>query len=482
MTLQREPKLRLRRALAVLLASGIAAAAVGCDAVRLDPPIRVATGVTSHVLCSETFVAGLDSDQVFAETIRPTPGIGLVDWALKYEVDRSRRQVVATVAGGFESRAIYRDGLGCLVVRGEEPLDHLQPNDIPPPTPPLLPAIAGHDVVEPRDARMRTVLDRAFAEPDHPPYRQTKAVVVVHHGRVIAERYASGYGVDTPLLGWSATKTVINAMIGVLVRQGKLSVDAPAPVAAWQEPGDPRHAITIGELMRHTSGLDLDETDSGFDPSTRIQFLERDTAKFAEAAGLEAEPGTTWNYTDGNYVILSRIIRDAVGGHAADVLRFLHAEIFDPLGIRGATLEFDAVGTPMGATYMLAPARDWARLGLLYLDDGVAGEKRILPEGWVRYSSTPTLDSNYGAGLWTNRGTSDDIRRYVGLGMPRDSFFFNGVYGQYVVVVPSADLVIARFGVTQDWPDFDVAGTARLVADAVRAIAEDSSGGDSSNR
>jgi CubicO group peptidase (beta-lactamase class C family) len=329
---------------------------------------------------------------------------------------------------------------------------------------------------------MRTVLDRAFAEPDHPPYRQTKAVVVVHHGRVIAERYASGYGVDTPLLGWSATKTVINAMIGVLVRQGKLSVDAPAPVAAWQEPGDPRHAITIGELMRHTSGLDLDETDSGFDPSTRIQFLERDTAKFAEAAGLEAEPGTTWNYTDGNYVILSRIIRDAVGGHAADVLRFLHAEIFDPLGIRGATLEFDAVGTPMGATYMLAPARDWARLGLLYLDDGVAGEKRILPEGWVRYSSTPTLDSNYGAGLWTNRGTSDDIRRYVGLGMPRDSFFFNGVYGQYVVVVPSADLVIARFGVTQDWPDFDVAGTARLVADAVRAIAEDSSGGDSSNR
>jgi CubicO group peptidase (beta-lactamase class C family) len=454
---------------AVAMLTGV----VGCDALRLDRPIRVATGVTSHVLCSETFVAGLDPDQVFKETIEPTPGIDLVDWALRYDVDRTRREVKATVAGGFEGRAIYRDGLGCLVVNGAEPADDFHPGDVPPPAPPLLPAIAADAVVEPANDRLRAALDRAFAEPDRRPVRQTKAVVVIHDGRIVAERYAPGYGVDTPLLGWSATKTVVNAMIGVLVREGKLSVEEPAPVAPWQVPGDPRRAITIDELMRHTSGLALDETDSGFDPSTRLQFLERDTAGFAEAAGLEAKPGTTWNYTDGNYVILSRIVRDAVGGHQADVLRFLHRELFDPLGIRNATLEFDAVGTPMGATYMLAPARDWAKLGLLYLDDGVVAGKRILPEGWVRYSSTPTLDSNYGAGLWTNLGTSAAAHEYVSFGMPRDSFFVNGVYGQYVIVAPAAHLVVARFGVTQDWSDFDAKGTARLVAEVVAALGEE---------
>jgi CubicO group peptidase (beta-lactamase class C family) len=474
---------RARRPVIALLAFAAAAGVVGCDALRLDRPIRVATGVTSHVLCSETFVAGLDPDAVYAETVRPTPGIGLVNWALHYDVDRARREVRTTVAGGFESRAIYRDGLGCLVVRGAEPDDPPLPVEATrprPDVPPLLPAIAGPRVVEPADVQLRAALDRAFAEPAEPLYRQTKAIVVVHDGRIVAERYAPGYGIDTPILGWSATKTFINALIGILVRDGKLSVYAPAPVAAWSAPDDPRHAITIDELLRHTSGLALDETDSGFDPSTRIQFLERDTAGFAESAGLQDTPGKTWNYTDGNYVILSHIVRDAVGGHAADVVRFLRRELYEPLGIGAATLEFDAVGTPMGATYMLASARDWTRLGMLYLADGVVGGKRILPEGWVNYASTPTLDSNYGAGLWTNRGTSEAVQEYVRLGMPPDSFFVNGVYGQYVVVVPAAHLVVARFGVTQDWPNFDVAGVARLVAAVVAAVGEKSSPGDTS--
>ena len=316
----------------------------------------------------------------------------------------------------------------------------------------------------------------AFAEPDRPPYRWTTAVVVVHDGHVIAERYAPGYGIDTPLLGYSATKSVTSALVGILVRQGRLAVEQPAPVAAWSDANDPRRGITVDQLLRMTSGLALDETQSPFNPVARMLYLERDMAGFAESAGLEAKPGSTWNYTSGNTLVLSRIIRDAAGGHAADVLRFAHRELFDPLGMRNVTLEIDATGTPVGSTYMLAPARAWARLGMLYLNDGVVGGRQILPEGWVRYSSTPTLETGYGAGFWTNRVTGNIPWSSVPWsipGAPRDAFFARGLLGQYVVVIPSERLVVARFGVSHG-PGADIEGVGHLIADVIGALSDHS--------
>ena len=243
---------------------------------------------------------------------------------------------------------------------------------------------------------------------------------MLHDGRVVAERYAPGYGIDTPLLGWSMTKSVINALVGILVRQGRLSVAGPAPVPAWRDPSDPRHAITVEQLMRMTSGLALDETNTGFDPSSRMLSTEPDMAGFAESASLQAPPGTRYHYSSPSTLILSRIVRDAVGGRAEDVRRFAARELFAPLGMRGVTLEFDAAGTPVGSSYMYATARDWARFGLLYANDGVAGGRRILPEGWVGYSASPTPGSRdgYGAGFFTNRGrervrTSPRARRHA---------------------------------------------------------------------
>jgi CubicO group peptidase (beta-lactamase class C family) len=201
-----------------------------------------------------------------------------------------------------------------------------------------------------------------------------------------------------------------------------------------------------------------------------MKFMESDMATFAESAGVETAPGSAWNYHDGNYLILSRLIRDAVGGTPGDFLRFAQIELFGPLGMRHVTIEFDGAGTPEGSTQMLASARDWARFGLLYLNDGIAGGKRILPEGFVNYSASPTPGAfvGYGAGFWTNRDNSFGARYRIEHGWPRDAFFAKGSIGQYVIVIPSQHLVIARFGRTVNWP-LDADGVSRLVSDVVAA-------------
>jgi CubicO group peptidase (beta-lactamase class C family) len=473
-----------RVALAVLLLV-VAGLAIATAVFRPDKAVRVATGLVSHTLCSETFVAGLDPDQTFAETVRTMPGIRLLVPWLHYRVDRPAREVRTTLGGRFEMRAVYHDGVGCTVAL---PAPAGPATSLPSPaaaaTPAAAPAsaagapgagpdIAGPAVVEPASEPLRAALDRVFAEPAGGPVRGTKAVVVVHDGRVVAERYAPGYGLDTPMLSWSMNKSVVNALVGILVRQGRLAVGAPAPVPAWRDPSDPRHAITVEQLMRMTSGLALDETNTGFDPSSRMLFTEPDMAGFAEAAALAAPPGTRYHYSSPSTLILSRIIRDAVGGRAEDVRRFAERELFAPLGMRGVTLEFDATGTQVGSTYMYATARDWARFGLLYAAEGVAGGRRILPQGWVDYSASPTAGSpdGYAAGFFTNRGESEFARLRVRGGMPADSFFASGTQGQRIVVAPARRLVVVRLGRSQDWETFDIRGVIRLVADVDRAVA-----------
>jgi CubicO group peptidase (beta-lactamase class C family) len=268
---------------------------------------------------------------------------------------------------------------------------------------------------------------------------------------------------------------MISALTGILVRQGRLAVNEPAPVAAWQSPDDPHHAITIDQLLRHTSGLAMGSSlnaslASAIAPVNQMKYIAHDMAAFAESAELESVPGSAWNYHDGNFIILSRLIRNAAGGHAADVLRFARSELFGPLGMRNVTLEFDAAGTPEGSSQMLASARDWARFGMLYLNDGVAGGKRILPEGWVSYSASPTPNAwvGYGAGFWTNRGDSFGAKYRIEHGWPRDAFFAKGTIGQYVIVIPSERLVIVRLGRSPNWPP-ESDGVFDLVCDVVAA-------------
>ena len=283
--------------------------------------LRVATGTTAHDLCSETFVSGLDPRRTFAESLAPRPGYRLVArgcastsiatgtrfeprfWAPSRAARCSDR---AGARACLWRRAASRPAAGAAARAASAPAEAAEP------------ALA-----EASDPRLKAALDAAFAEPEQAPHRWTKAIVVVHEGRIVAERYAPGYGVDTPILGFSMDKSVTNALVGILVRQGRLAVlAAPAPIAAWQAPGDPRAAITIEEPMRMTSGLDLDENGSGFDPSNIMLYTEPDMAGYAEGARLIAVPGRRWSYSSASTQILARIVRDAVGGSGEAVQRF----------------------------------------------------------------------------------------------------------------------------------------------------------------
>jgi len=463
-----------RRNLFLILAASTALSALAFSAARARDVPKVATGFVANVICTETFVSGLDPARVFAETTSAMPGTGLISWALDYRVDRMRKDVTVTLFGLGKSHAVYRgEGLGCYLDHGGAVADiSLPPADVKP----LLSEIAGSAIVAPPSPQLAAALDRAFAEPDKPTPRNTRAIVVMKDGRVIAERYADGIGIDTPLLGFSATKSVMSALAGILVRKGALKLHEPVPIAAWQGPDDPRRAITLDHLLRHTAGLALGSSlqaslASALEPVNRMKFMESDMAAYAESMPLQTAPGTAWNYHDGNTVILAHLIRQAAGGSADDMMRFARQELFGPLGMRHVALELDASGNAEGSSQMLASARDWARFGQLYLNDGVAGGKRILPEGWVKYSAaqTPGAWVGMGAGFWTNAGDSFGADYRTVRGVPRDTFFAKGTIGQYVMIVPSEKLVIVRLGRSPNWPG-EADGVFQLVADVIAAM------------
>jgi CubicO group peptidase (beta-lactamase class C family) len=376
---------------------------------------------------------------------------------------------------GFKSKAIYRKGLGCtlLAQKSEQELRNQRPDlPLPPPnTPDSLSwpsgnRLSGQTIQGVNYPRLNEVVDSAFLElnPKKPLY--THAIVIVFGGQFISEKYASGFGKDSRLMGWSMTKSVINALIGILVRQGKLKIEDPAPIAEWKN--DDRKKITLNHLLRASSGLTWSE--SYFVPGHfHNMFIHSDDkGGYAASQKLRYPPDEVFEYSSGTTNILSKIIRQTVG--EKDYYRFACDQLFYKIGMNKALLEPDASGTFVGSSYGYASARDWARFGLLYLNDGVWQGERILPEGWVTYSTTPApaaLLGQYGAQWWLNAGEKGNAshRRYPDV--PSDAFEAEGFEEQHVLVVPSKKLVVVRLGVTHGRLDFN-----KFVAKVIRALPE----------
>ncbi len=423
-------------------------ASAGCTSTAPGRGLKVATAGVSQTLCSAVFVSGRDVDQAYREEMQPQGGMWMLDWGLHYELDRPRREVRTEVFGAYASRSVYRDGMGCLLDNGVIPAATVA---MARPVQPLLPEIAGPQPVTAADPRLKAAVDAAF----DPSWQATKAVVVLHRGRVIAERYAPDVSMDTAWHAHSISKSATHAMVGILALQGKLD---PKPL----EP-----------ILRMTEGKARFRGYNGFDDATRMWSLEPDMAAYAESRPQEVPPGTRWDYTDPGYQRVSKAIRDAVGGTAADVQRFAQAELFGPLGMRSVVMEFDAAGTPVGASHFYGTARDWSKLGLLYLNDGAVGGERLLPLNWARRAATQTLDTGYGAGFWLNVPATS--RHPLGFpwglpGAPADAYFGYGYLGQYLIIVPSQQLVIVRFGLTHE------AGGGRVQAGRLVAGVIDSLG------
>ena len=289
---------------------------------------------------------------------------------------------------------------------------------------------------------------------DDGPLAETFAVLVVHRGRIVAERYQGALEhfdrpptpvtADTPLLSWSMAKSVLHAVVGLLVGEGKLDLDTPAAVPEWADRGDPRRAVTLRQLLAMRDGLDFveDYVDDGVSDVIEMLFGrgQADMAHFAADRPLAAAPGTRFNYSSGTSNIISGVVARTVGP-GEHYARFLHGRLFGPLGMASADPEFDEAGTWVASSYLRTTARDYARFGLLYLRDGMWDGIRLLPAGWVDEARTwvsedPEDASPYGAHWW---GVAGDT-----LG----TFRASGYEGQSITLCPALDLMVVRLGKT----------------------------------
>lgn len=432
----------------------LAALAAACAAVwgfqRLKRVAAVGCSYKAKILASALFVSGLETD--------PERAPEIADEAYRLmrlfraRVDREQKTVTVSFFGFQPRTAAYRPGLGAT----------LSSELLPPPPAESAPARAA-ELPRAELPALSGILDAALTEPNPDRLRRTRALVVVQDGVVLGERYAPGITAQTPLNGWSMTKSVMGALIGTLVGEEKLRLDDKRLLAQWGEPADPRREIALEDLLRMRSGLRFCEVYA--DPLsdvTRMLFDHPDAAGLAASCPLEAPPGSVWKYSSGTTNILSLIARRAVG--EKDYLSWPRRALFKPLQMTSAVFEPDAAGTFVGSSFLFATARDWVRFGLLYARGGDA----LLPEGWAAFAASPTPqapDGCYGAHWWLKLSTELGGDTPNAANIPADAFHALGHEGQCLTVIPSRRLVVVRLGLSIDITAWDHAAfLAELLA------------------
>ncbi|RST84452.1 class C beta-lactamase-related serine hydrolase [Aquibium carbonis] len=432
----------------------------------LAPPdlIRVASGYTAKMVCSNVFVAGRDSREVLAIDVQ-APGHPILGY-LSVDVDPSAGTARAALLGLFgPGLAVDRAGLGCASVPSGDRASLADLSATPGSNAVRRGPWPSGDMVEPTQAEgIRAILENeALVGPG------MRAVVVVKDGRIVGERYGEGFDASSPSLGWSMTKTVNAVIVGTLVAEGQLSLDQAGLFPGWS---DGRARITVADLMGMQSGLVFNEDYGDVTDVTRMLYLEPDMAGFAASKPLAGPPGTIFNYSSGTAVLLSRLWQDTLGEPQA-AMDWPREALFDPLGMESAVLETDAAGTFVGSSYLYATARDWARFGLFMLGDGSIGGRRLVPAGFLEWMRQPASASNgdYGNGqLWLHgpeAGTPEGQHPDAGFDLPEDAVWALGHDGQSMAMIPSRGIVVLRMGLTPSKLGWKSQGLVEAVVSAL---------------
>lgn len=432
------------------------------------PPalIGVGTGYAAKIVCSNRFIAGRDPSEVMRIDVQ-APGHPLLT-LLNINVDEEAGRVSSALLGIFgRSHAQWREGLGCTSVPDrdfEAARRFTQPDVETREREGLWPA--GDEVPSSANALVDAILDDpAMRGP------AMRAVVVVHRGRIVGERYGEDFSAETPLLGWSMTKTVTAALIGTLVHDGRLSLDQTQLLREWDDDG--RRDIAIADLLAMSSGLAFNENYGDVTDVTQMLYLEPNMPAYAASRPLVAGIGDRFSYSSGTSVVLSRIWQNLFED-PMDALAWPRRALFAPLGMDSAIMEADARGTFVGSSYLYATARDWARFGQFLLQEGEWEGRRLLPDGYVDWMRRPTPASNgeYGQGhVWLHgpmASTPEGENADFGYELPGDAYWLLGHDGQSMVIVPSLELVVLRMGLTPASMGYKPQGMVEALVDALR--------------
>lgn len=451
----------LSKKFGVISVVGVAAAA---GWLALFPPelLKVGDGYAAKIVCSNVFLAGRDPQEVLAVDVQ-APGHPLLKF-VSVSVDRDAQRVTARIFGfGAPGRAVYRPGLGCMSTGNGGAQARANPTTASGSgrTEAVAPKLEANWPEGSRaeiDANIQALVDDPrLAGPG------MRAIAVIRDGRLVAESYGPGFSRDTPLLGWSMTKSVTAALVGLRIADGRMDPGQSQLLPEWN--GDERAGITLADLLAMQSGLAFDEDYGDVTDVTRMLFLESDMAGFAASKPLEAAPGTRFSYSSGTSNILSRLWMQTFDDPAV-ALAYPRRALFDPLGMASAVMETDASGTFVGSSYMYATAQDWARFAQFLLDEGRWKGRALLPESFVAFMRRPSAASggDYGSGQVWLKGNG--VRAGEG-NFPPDSFWMLGHDGQAIMLVPSLRLVVVRLGLTPLRNGYDVQKLNAKVIDAL---------------
>jgi len=408
------------------------------------PRLPIITAFAAKGMCSSVFLANKSPERVAAEDLSFFP-ISLA----KCKIDYEEKSVTARVLGLAKRKVVFREGLGAVIVL-DKPEEELVAASFEIPDPgysqDTIPWPMGDVLAEalPEGVdteKLNAILDKAIDSPDEEPFKKTLGVAVVYNNELIGENYLDGYNAWTKFHGWSMTKTVTGAMAGALVNEGRMDMDSPVHIPDWS--GDERRNITLDDIIHMSSGLEWVENYFTISDATVMLMQSDDMFSSVKGCELAHEPGTYWNYSSGDANLLSGLLRIAIGDEE-EYLGYAYTRLFHRIGMLNTLVETDASGLFVASSYSYGSTRDWARFGMLFLNNGIFEGDTVLNPEWVEYmkSAAPASNGQYAGTFWLKEPNPDNAL----VDVPDDVFFADGFLGQRVYVIPSRNLVVVRMG------------------------------------